>query len=47
MSEEVLEDFHRAARLIKNASFVLVMSGAGFSADSGLKTYEDMDGIGD
>ena len=42
MTEVVEEDLQRAAQLIKNASFILVLSGAGMSAESGLKTYEEI-----
>ena len=42
MTEVIEEDWKRAAQLIKNASFILVMTGAGMSAESGLKTYEEI-----
>ena len=42
MSESLDEEYVRAAQLIKNASIVLVMAGAGMSAESGLKTYEEI-----
>lgn len=42
MTEVMDEDYQRAARLIKNASIILVMAGAGMSAESGLKTYEEI-----
>lgn len=42
MAEGVAEEFRRAADLIKNADILLVMSGAGMSAESGLRTYEEM-----
>lgn len=37
-----MEDLKRAASLIENASIILVMAGAGMSAESGLKTYEEI-----
>ena len=37
-----MEDYQKVASLIQNASFVLVMAGAGMSAESGLKTYEEI-----
>ena len=40
--EEESEDYQRAATAIRNASFILVMAGAGMSAESGLKTYEEI-----
>ena len=36
------DELKRVASLIKNASFLLVMVGAGMSAESGLKTYEEI-----
>ena len=36
------DELKRVASLIKNASFLLVMAGAGMSAESGLKTYEEI-----
>lgn len=45
MCECVDEDYQRAAQLIKNASIILVMTGAGMSAESGLKTYEEINRI--
>ena len=36
------DELKRVALLIKNASFLLVMAGAGMSAESGLKTYEEI-----
>ena len=45
MAECLSEDFQRAIQLIKNASFILVMAGAGMSAESGLKTYEQLNRI--
>lgn len=42
MAEGVAEEFRRAADRIKNADILLVMSGAGMSAESGLRTYEEM-----
>lgn len=42
MSESLDEEYIRAAELIKNASIILVMAGAGMSAESGLKTYEEI-----
>ncbi|KAG9395141.1 Sirtuin family [Carpediemonas membranifera] len=33
---------HMAARLIKDADFLLISAGAGFSADSGLPTYDEI-----
>ena len=43
--EEVEEDYSRAAELIKKASILLIMSGAGMSAESGLRTYEEINRI--
>ena len=37
-----MENYQKVASLIQNASFVLVMAGAGMSAESGLKTYEEI-----
>ena len=37
-----MEDYQKVASLIRKASFVLVMAGAGMSAESGLKTYEEI-----
>lgn len=45
MSEIADENLQRAAKLIKNASFVLIMAGAGMSAESALKTYEEINRI--
>lgn len=42
MAEGVAEEFRRVADRIKNADILLVMSGAGMSAESGLRTYEEM-----
>ena len=42
MAEVALEDYQRAATAIRDASFVLIMAGAGMSAQSGLKTYEEV-----
>ena len=36
------DELKRVASLIKNASFLLIMAGAGMSAESGLKTYEEI-----
>ena len=43
--EEAEEDYSRAAELIKKASILLIMSGAGMSAESGLRTYEEINRI--
>ena len=43
--EEVEEDYSCAAELIKKASILLIMSGAGMSAESGLRTYEEINRI--
>lgn len=45
MTESDHEDYKRAATAIRNASFVLIMAGAGMSAESGLKTYEEINRI--
>ena len=37
-----MENYQKVASLIQNASFVLVLAGAGMSAESGLKTYEEI-----
>ncbi len=37
-----MEQLKRASSLIENASIILVMAGAGMSAESGLKTYEEI-----
>ena len=42
MAESEAEDYQQAATAIRNASFVLIMAGAGMSAQSGLKTYEEV-----
>lgn len=45
MAETLSEDIQRVVQLVKNASFILVMAGAGMSAESGLKTYEEINRI--
>ena len=42
MTEEAEEEYQRAADLIRKGSVILVMVGAGMSAESGLKTYEEI-----
>ena len=45
MMEELEEEFSHVAELIKKASILLIMSGAGMSAESGLRTYEEINRI--
>lgn len=42
---EELEDLRHAAEVLANATRVLISTGAGMSADSGVPTYRDEDGL--